>query len=483
MPAVVVQAEDRFGAPEMDRESGSALGWNDRLFIGYRDGKIFDYGDWAARDMAAMMRKPGKHRQIEAVLTYPTTAAERSITTGKKGSDEIRAWTEDYFELDGYSGGCETPLDLVIDQMTSAAIYKKSFHEIEWTEGVDDYAGQVVPKGVYWRPQTTTRLLRSVEAGNKPVAIEQDPLHLIGKVRGSGTKLIEIKINRVLLHIHGARRDPVNGLSDMEVPYWAYKTQQKIMFLWMQFAEGVSLPKAIVRAQDPDTATAIGKQVAAAGGSGVIPIGTDGRPDSVAVDVLDLSGSGPGPFKDLMSWLDQSAVDSVLAGFLTLTSTEKSGGGWALSSDSSDFFLQTLESKNREIERDLRGGLFAPMVRWNFGPKAVVPELKFEPLTAEDRKAAVTMMEALLSGRDPGLVPDEFLSELGRKVGDYLGMDGAKIGAAFNGSAERAAKLAEQKSAQAASLPGQQVARVAAGVGAATKMVQAAKKRDRAASG
>lgn len=461
--AVVIEAEDRFrDLPVLDREDGSALSWDDRLFIGFRDGKIFDYSDWAARDMAAMMRKPGKHRQIEAVLTYPTIAAERHIvaaTTRKSGkaspedsgTNEISQWMDNYFDLDEYSGGCSTPLDLVLDQMTSAVIFKKSFHEIEWTEGIGDYAGQVVPKGIYWRPQSTTRLLRDPRHGNRPVAIEQDPMWMLDKIK-STKNLIEIKINRALVHIHGARRDPINGVSDLEVPYWAYKTQQRILFLWMQFAENVSLPKAIVRAQDTTEATNIAKTIARTGGSGIIPIGTEGRPDSVLVDLIDMSGKGDGPFKDILAWIGQEAVNSVLAGFLNLTNNEKSGGGWALSNDASDFFVQTLESKNREYERSIRngpdatgGGLFVPMVRWNFGPNAPVPRLKFSPLNAEDKSQMVEMLTDLMRSRDPSLVPDEYIEELVVGVADYLGMDSSKLRKAFVGAAEKARQLAQQQ--------------------------------------
>jgi Protein of unknown function (DUF935) len=509
MVAKVIHAEDAFSTPQLDTESGSALGWWDRLFIGYRDGKIFDYSDWTARDLASMMRKPGKHKQIEAVITYPTVAAERSIIPGglnaklsagdkaaaldtsstspdDSGTNEVVSWLREFWTLDEFSGGCETDLNLVIDQMTSAATYKKSFHEIEWTTGIGDYEGQIVPKGIYWRPQTTTRLLRDPKRNAKPWGLEQDKIYLgnmIGNYtdKDSKTPFIEIPLQRSLIHIHGARRDPINGLSDLEVPYWAYKTQQKVLFLWLQFAEGVSLPRAVVKAQDVDTAKQVAQSIVQAKGSGVIPVGIDGRADAVSVDVLDMSGKGGDSFQSIITWLDQTSVDSVLAGFLNLTSNT-SGGGYALSSDASDFFLMTLESKNREIERDIRRGLFAPMTRYNFGPRVSVPALKFEPLNAEDKTAAVNMLQGLMAGRDPSIIPDEFLGALAGQVANYLGMNGAAVEKAFQGSAAKAAAAAAQQNAAFASVPGQQLAQVAGGVNAAAQTVAQAVRTPSSAS-
>lgn len=484
--AVIVEAEDRFGAlPALDREDGTPWSYHDRMFAGWRDGKVFDYSDWTARDLETMMKKDYKARQIEAALTFPTIRAQRQILPAKGDSGEAdflnKFWNADEQEIDDLNGGCETPLDLIVDQMTSAVVYKKSFHELVWTKGTGDFEGKIVLKRAAWRPQTTTRVLRDPKRNGVPVAIEQEPYWLGPGIRRN-VFTIEIPANRSLIHIHGARRDPINGLSDLEVPYWAWKTKQKMLFLWWQFLEGVSLPRVVVKAQDDGISRAVAKSIAAARSSGVIPVNVDGRPDSVDIQALDLSGKGSDQFMQAVHWLDQCATNAVLAGFLDLTSNAAQGGnvGVHLSRDASDFFLMTLESKNREIERDIRHQLFAPMVRWNFGPKAKVPVYKFEPLHDEDKTHAVDMLTRLMASRDPALIPDEFIGFLVEQVTTYLGGDGKKIADAFNGAAAKAerqanvAKLSAHLNPQAAAATAS-TAKAAGAVNAAGRALTAAK--------
>ena len=476
--SVVIEAEDRFASlPPLDQETGISFGWFDRMFLGWRDGMVFQYDDWKARDLVEMLKRDYKAKQIEAVLTYPTISAEHTTSPGKGDRGEYEMLSA-YWEADPLNGGCVTPFDTILDQMTSAAIYAKSFHEIVWTRGKGDFAGKVVPKKFAWRPQTTSRVMRNPVNGDV-LGFEQEPFN-IGIGIQSGIYPIFVPRNRACIHIHGARRDPINGISDMEIPYWAYKTKQKILFLWFQFLEGVSLPLAIVKAQDPAVAANVARSLARARSRGVIPVGTDGRPDSVQVDTFDLSGKGAEQFKEAIAWLDSCAINAVLAGFLDLANAAanpRGVGSHALSSDASDFFLMTLESKNREIETSVRNEIFAPIIRYNFGPTGVIPKFKFEPLVAEDRSAALNMFNTLLTAyaQQPQLIPDELPMALGNKVGDFLGLDGDKISAAFEGIAKKAQEVAAQKSAAAASPAGQAVVGAAAKVSAATKMVKAAK--------
>jgi hypothetical protein len=413
--------------------------------------------------------------------------AERTIKPAKGDRGECE-WLTKFWDTDPLNGGCATPLDVIIDQMTSSVVYKKAFWEIVWTRGRGDFRGKAVYADVAWRPQTTTRSMHHPRSG-KIIGFQQEP-YVVGPGITPGIYPIEIEGPQQFVHVHGNRRDPINGISDLEVPYWAYKTKQKIMFLLFQFLEGVSLPRVLVKSQNDDTARAVARSIAQARGSGVIPIDTDGQPSNVDVQALDLSGKGADQFMKTITWLDQCATNAVMAGFLDLTSTAVSGGnvGVHLSSDASDFFLMTLESKHREYERSIRSGLFAPIVRHNFGPSAVVPLYQMAPLNSEDKTAAVDMLSNLMRSRDPALVPDEFIQELVRQVSTYLGMDGDKLEKAFTGAAEKARQMsiqAMQAQANATQLGrGQKllaqqnagnVAAVAGATGAATRAMAAGK--------
>lgn len=458
MKSVVIAAEDRFAQlPELRQEEGIEFGWEDRLFYAYRDGKIFDYSDWESRDLEQFLKHDYKGLQIEAVKTLPILACERTIgpSKGDTGeSDSINA----IFAADPLSGGCEQSLDFVVAQMTSAAMYKKSFHEIVWDWGIGDFAGMIIPSRIAWRPQTTCRLARAEDTG-KIVGFEQENW-LFGAMlnHSSINNLVPrfIKRKNALIHIHGARRDPINGISDLEIPYWAYQTKQKILFLWFQYLEGVALPRSLVYGRDLSVAQSVARAIRNTKNSGAVPIDLQGQTkDAISVDTLDLHGEGAQQFQTAINWLDQCATNSVLAGFLDLTGAAANGlrggggGSYALSKDASDFFLQSLEAECREIEHSVREQLFQPLVRWNFGPSAKVPTYRFEPLNSEDKSAGIALLQAMLA--TPGTPPPaDFVAALGEMVSDYFGMDGKALKQSFVDAAHAAEAKAAQQAAQQA---------------------------------
>jgi hypothetical protein len=46
---------------------------------------------------------------------------------------------------------------------------------------------------------------------------------------------------------HGFYREPIKGVSDLDVAYWCYETKQKVLFLWFQVLENQNLPKTSSR--------------------------------------------------------------------------------------------------------------------------------------------------------------------------------------------------------------------------------------------
>ena len=83
---------------------------------------------------------------------------------------------------------------------------------------------------------------------------------------------IRVPRKRAFVYVHGKRLDPLSGTSDLEIAYWCYKTKQKLMFLWFQFLEGVSLPRTIVKANDITVAQQVAGQVSRLKSSGVLPV-------------------------------------------------------------------------------------------------------------------------------------------------------------------------------------------------------------------
>jgi len=461
---------------DFGKEEGSSFGWFDRLMFGYRDGLIFDYGDWEARDLFEMMQKDYKARQLENVLVLPVMSATRSIVPGTGDTNNtICDWLNNYWEADHFAGGSKDPLHMIVDRMTTGFTYKRAYFEKVWAKGTGQFEGKVVYDKVAWRPQTTCRLMRHPKHGGF-AGFEQEAYY-VGPEITKGHWPIQIKAPRAFVYIHGTRRDPLNGTSDMEIAYWAWKTKQKILFLWFQFLENVSLPRTVVQANDIAVASQVARQIAKLKSSGVIPVAVPNGVDSVGITQLDVSGKGADQFMQAIQWLDNAGTSACLAGFLNLTDSAAAGtGSYALSSDASDFFLQMEEAKTREIEYSVRNDLFAPLVRANFGKTAPVPYYKFEPLNDIDKQISVDLLEKMVMARSASaLIPDTFIGQLAALVGNYIGLDGAQVEKDFEAAAAKAQAAAAQASAAGASPVGQGTAAIAGATQAAASALQTGK--------
>jgi hypothetical protein len=447
----VVRAEDGFDLPRLGVEDGTAYGYFDRWNVGMSpDGKyVTDLADWEARDMHEMLTKDYRAQQIEKVLTLPITAAEYQIISGGTGGEKEARWLNDYWNADSFAGGCRTSLDQIIGLCTSAFLYKRAYFEKVWAKGTGDFAGKTVYEDLAWRPQTTCRIMRDPIHGRFR-GFEQEAYYVGPGIKSGKKWPIQVKPERAFVYTHGTRRDPLNGTSDMEVAFWAWKTKQKVLMLWFQFLQAVSLPRITVKATDTETARAVAAEIAKMKSSGVLPIGVPGNPQSVEIGTLDVSGKGAEQFMQAVNWLDTAATDSVLAGFLNLTGSANMshfGGSYALSKDASDFFLQSLEAKVREMEDQIRRQVFAPLIRHNFGPKAIVPKLQFEPLNDIDKATAVELLKQAMSAPPGGPVPTGFIANLAGQVANYLGMDGEEAKQSFKESFDAAAAQAQAKAA------------------------------------
>lgn len=473
-----LRSDDGFNLPRLGEEDGTSFGWFDRWNVGTTpDGKyITDLTDWTARDMHEMLGKDYKAQQIEKVLTLPITSATYTIQPAKGDTGEAK-WLQEYWDTDSFAGGCATSLDQIISLMTSAFYYKRSFFEKVFAIGVGDFEGKTVYEDVAWRPQTTCRIMRDPRSGRFR-GFEQEAYYIGPEISKPGKWPIQIKQNRAFVYTHGTRRDPINGTSDMEVAYWAWQTKMKILMLWFQFLQSVSLPRIVVRSGDIGTSRDIARQIARLKSSGVIPVAGP-NPAGIGIDALDVSGKGAEQFLQAINWLDSAASDSILAGFLNLTGNVNMshfGGSYALSKDASDFFLQSLEAKSKEMEVQIRSGLFAPLIFPNFGRNAAVPKLKFEPLNDIDKETAVELLKQAMAAPPGGPVPTSFISELAGQVATYLGLDGDTAREDFKKSFDAAAAQAQAKALTengGASPVGQQVAGLAGAVSAAKTAISA----------
>jgi len=335
--------------------------------------------------------------------------------------------------------------------MTSAFGFRKAFFEKVWKR----LDGRVVYDKVAFRPASTCRVMRDKRTAAFR-GFEQDP------IRPEDMEPVKVPAQYAFVYIHGTHRDPLNGTSDLRIPYWCYKTKQKIRFLWYQFLEGQALPRTIVRADDSTSAEAAARKLIDVKSAGVV-----GLPKNVEVSTLDSGGRGAAEFQNALRWLDQESTQSVLAGFLDLTNAAASGhGSYALSKDQSDFFLKARMAVAREMEACINNYLLSDLIWYNFGQGASVPNFKFAPLTEGDETMATQLLTQLATSEN-SRIPGEFVQELAMRVASFLELDVARVEQAFK-------RVTEQASSSATSETEQRTLQVAAPVAAAEQAVRAA---------
>lgn len=481
MEDVTARMEDEFDPPANAGSNsghaaypeGTQFEWNEGLFFDPQTGSYYDRGKEEARDYGEMLRVYHKARALEQVLTGPLRGAGWKLVPGKGDTGEAEQMEEQLRRPPG-AGGMSTPFQFVLGQMTNAFAMRRSFHAKGFKLDPRRNDGTLMYSQLAIRPASTCNLLRDPKSGAY-AGFEQEmswyaPLDQRGPDARKGLR-IPFKPSQALVYVHGAHRDPVGGISDMEIVYWCWQTQKKLLFLWLNYLSGVALPRTIVKHKGDDAkAKAAAQEIAKLKSSGVAWI------DMLAMelDTLDLSGKGPAGFADAIRYLDTSASGSVMATFTDLGAAaagDASGGArgsFALSKDQTDFFLQGREMVAREMEVTIDWQVLSPIVKWNHGRHGVCPSFKFDPLAGIDEQPILHLLEAVATAPATAL-PAEFVNEIIVEASRILGLDVEKVTAAVHDAAEVARRAAL---AAGASAIGQKVAGVK---GAVDKVTQIAK--------
>lgn len=443
----------------LDKEEGSAFDQDTRLFSDFDNGNVFDYATALSevQDMKRMLEVDAKAQTLESVLSLPIRQAPIYIKPGQSRA-EVYERINQILTAPSNAGGMSTPLNLIIAQMCNAFVYRKSFFEKVWTR---HEGGGVKYAKVAWRPPSTCAVERDPKTGAF-MGFRQMPIRL------DDTEEKKFNPMRSFVYIHGTHRDPLEGVSDLKITHWCYRTKQKIRFLWYQFLEGQALPKTVVKGPDPTSAEAAAKKIIGLRSGGVV-----GVENTIDVDALESSGRGAAEFKGAMQWLDAEASSSVLAGFTDLGAAATSGiGSFALSKDQTDFFLMSEQAKAKEMQDYVNNYLVADLVRWNFGPNEIAPRFEFGPISQDDASSAISLLQATAQTPiNQSVLPQEFFDELTKRVAGFLELDVVTVAKGL----ERARKEAEKRALenpQTATPQGVAVAGVKGAVDQATNAVQ-----------
>jgi hypothetical protein len=360
----------------------------DRLFASFDQGRVFDYNAGDARAMKEMLRQDGAARKVEQVLTLPIRAAAWEIRKSPGGEAEyqyVKAQLED-------------KLDKVIDQLTTAISFRKTYFEL--TFGLD--GDTVTVESIDYRPPATCEAGWDPKTG-APMGFRQriaNPGGIVTiqpyqRMMGDAPGYVTIDPERAFVFVHGSYREPIEGISDLDVALWCYETTKKIQFLWFQFLEQQSLPKILAYGDDQPQADANRDAIADAVASGVLGIPRPNDPTAKTFDILASDGRGAAQFLEAISYLEGKMSASVLASFTdlaSLASHTRTQGSYALSADQSEFFLASRQAVADEMAEAVSRDLFKRLCVQQFGTDCRPPTLEIGPLSKHDKERSVNML-------------------------------------------------------------------------------------------
>lgn len=384
-----------------------------------------------ATNIADMLTRDATANEVFEALTLPILGADWSIN--EPPDDQGQAdLVRNNIMRPGVEGGMSVDFDTLLAQMVSACANKRSYHEKVWT--YDSGLKKTVYERIDWRPPGACEMIRDIQSG-RLVGFRQFMDFGLRQTRNRADLdkdgYVEIKARNAVVYIHGQRRDPVNGVSSMDVTYQLFMLKQKVINLWLTFLGTQSLPRVLVYGKDPTEAKNNAQNIAALKSSGVVPVV---RPEDAAkmFDLLETSGKGADQFQAMVSWCESGMTHSVLGGFLDLTRQASPQGGSgargsnALNQGSMDMFMQSRYAVAKELASCFNTQIIAPLVRINYGPKASIPTLVSGKISSDQTDRAIALLTTL-STSTTLQVPPAFIGMLIEKAAGFLDMDPQQV--------------------------------------------------------
>lgn len=418
--AIPVKEEDYDDGPPPEGELGSSFEWT-TPFSEMQAGNVFVYEEPMVKDYQHMLRTDGTAQSIELMLTYPIISAPWEIDPAKGDTGEAE-FIYDALTALPHQGGPLTTVEQFVSQMTDAFTMKRAYFEKVFKINDD---GKVVYHKLAFRPPETCRPAYDAKVSD-PKGFKQLPLRFSNGTpdvswNAGESDWVYIPPKRSFVYIHGTHRDPILGVSAMQVPYHCFQTKRKIRWLWYQFLDQGVLPKTIVKNPDEGQARADARKVAQLRGKGVV-----GLHDQTVVDPFEASGRAGEAYVQAMAWLDSEMLDSGLLGFMGLSSQAASGkGSYALAESLSKMYLRTRRMVAMDMARQITNEVIGPLIAYNFGPKASIPRFKFGPLSEANETNVLDVFSKVAT--TGAKVPVEFYDQLVNRVATLLELDPGKV--------------------------------------------------------
>jgi hypothetical protein len=397
-----------------------------------------------------MLSRNGMCAAIEQVLTLPIRGAPYTIEPAKGDQGEAEFVTSVLMTADE-DGGMKTPISTLVGQITSAQIFRRAF--FERTYKVRESDGKIIYDKVAFRPPATCQARYNDRTG-EPNGFRQQVWLFGGNLMLNRTQkvpgYVDIPKIRSYIYTHGKHREPLTGVSEMETAYWCYQTQAKLAYLWLSFLEGMAMQRLVVYGNDQPEASQRADDISQLRGSGIVglihPI--DGQK---SFEALPTAADAGAQFAACMTYLENWAASSVLAGFLQLSGAAAKGtragggasaGSYGMSEDQSSYYLASREAAATEIADSISHDLIRPLVTLNFGADAAFPKWKFGPLQEAMTAVLFTMFGQLAAAPKLNL-PLAFVDLLTERMAVILNLDADQIHESLvNTASQRAEALA-----------------------------------------
>lgn len=455
--SIADQVEDALEEPDLKgsgKVEGTGFDWESNLYVDPETKALWDNGDVYARDIKEALEADWKMKQLAELMTLSIKGATWQLVPGKGDSGEA-ADTEEKLRRPSNGGGMKTPFSMVIGQAASSRIYRRAYFAKGFKLDPVKADGSVMYSRLAARPASTCLPRVDTKDGSFDGFVQTVVWYPDGTARKDEGKPAIFKPRKSLVVTNGLDKDPISGVSDLDVAMWCYRTKKKVMLLWLTFLSAQALPRTLVKYKggDEPKARAAAQMIASLSSGGV------GYIDATNIDVatIDPSGKGSQPFVEMVKYLDSCQAGSALAGFTDLTGSAASGrGSYALHESATELFDRATAHAAANIEATLTNYCVADLVRYNYGPAGIVPTFKFDALAGAEAGPVMTLLQGLATAQGSSL-PQEFINELALHAARLLDFDIDKITKALDEKAEQARQLA---AAQAANPAGVQAAGV-----------------------
>lgn len=168
-----------------------------------------------------MLSRDGVCGALENVLTLPIREADFSIEKGVDDSGEAEFCRSVIMTPDS-AGGMVTPVTTLIGQVCTGQIFKRSFFEKTFKIRPDD--GKIIYNKIAYRPPATCQARYNDRSG-EPNGFRQQVWLFGGNLMLSNKQkvpgYVDIPRVRSYIYTHGKNRQPLTGVSEMEIAYWA----------------------------------------------------------------------------------------------------------------------------------------------------------------------------------------------------------------------------------------------------------------------